>query len=112
MGDDTTCGKGVQVQTRHCTDGTVEKCTDREKQRIITCDDAGTALPYCLKVLGDWKNEGPCDGKGDDPTCGKGSQVQTRDCTDGTVDKCMDDEKQRTITCEDAGTELPDCRKF
>ena len=60
----------------------------------------------------DWKNEGPCNGIGDDPTCGEGNQVQIRPCTNGTVDKCKDEEEQRTITCKEAGTELPDCSKY
>ena len=109
----STCGEGDQVQVRQCTDGTVEKCTDEDKRKIVTCNAAGTALPDCPKVLGiDWQNEGPCNGIGNDPTCGEGIQLQTRHCDDGTKDKCTDEEKQRTISCEDAGTALPDCRKF
>ena len=112
MGDDTTCGEGEQVQSRQCTDGTVDKCTDEDTRRTIPCNAAGTALPSCPKVLGGWQNEGPCNAIGDDPTCGQGNQVQNRPCTDGTVEKCTNDEKQRTISCEIAGTALPDCRKF
>ena len=112
MGDDTKCGEGAQFQSRQCTDGTLDKCTDEDTRRTITCNAAETALPNCPKVLGNWQNEGPCKGIGDDPTCGQGNQVQNRPCTDGTVEKCTNDEKQRTISCEIAGTTLPDCRKF
>ena len=111
-GDDTTCGEGDQVQFRQCTDGTVDKCTDEDTRRTIPCNAAGTALPSCPKVLGGWQNEGPCNAIGDDPTCGQGNQVQNRPCTDGTVEKCTKEEKKRTISCEIAGTALPDCRKF
>ena len=61
------------------------------------------------KLLGAWRNEGGCNGQGDDPTCGSGTQVQKRTCTDGTVEKCTDADKQRTVTCAVAGTKLPDC---
>ena len=64
------------------------------------------------KVYGEWHNEGSCNGIGDDNTCGKGKQVQIRPCMDGKVDKCKDEEKKRTISCKEAGTELADCSKF
>ena len=61
------------------------------------------------KILGAWTNEGTCQAAGQDPACGPGTQNQVRTCTDGTLDKCTDDEKQRGVTCLAAGTELPSC---
>ena len=64
------------------------------------------------KILGEWANEGSCNGEGEDITCGPGSQHQRRACTDGTIDKCTAEETQRTVTCEVAGTALPVCSKL
>merc|ERR1719510_1058495 len=93
-GEDKTCGAGLQKQTRTCTDGTTDPCTDAEKARTIAC-----ALPACPE----------------DKTCGPGVQKQTRTCEDGTkVDEttdylCTDAEKEQSISCADAGTALPAC---
>ena len=46
-GNDPACGPGNQRQTRTCVDGSVNKCTDAEKEQTISCSDAGTALPDC-----------------------------------------------------------------
>ena len=64
------------------------------------------------KILGEWTNEGSCIANGDDATCGAGTQKQKRTCIDGTIDMCTDDEKQRDVTCEAAGTALPVCSMF
>merc|ERR1711936_719482 len=51
-------------------------------------DANGCPLPCtCVasKILGEWTNEGSCNGDGDDPTCGAGTQLQSRTCTDGFV---------------------------
>ena len=61
------------------------------------------------KQLGEWANEGGCDATGDDKTCGPGAQKQTRDCIYGVSNKCTDADISRTISCNDAGTALPDC---
>jgi hypothetical protein len=61
------------------------------------------------KILGEWTNDGSCIADGDDATCGTGTQKQKRTCIDGTIDMCTDDEKQRDVTCEAAGTALPVC---
>ena len=37
-----TCGDGIQVQSRTCVDGTVEKCKDEDTHRLTTCKHAGT----------------------------------------------------------------------
>ena len=61
------------------------------------------------KSFGEWKNEGTCIATGDFPDCGPGTQVQKRTCSDGTVDKCTEADKQRTVVCTMAGTQLPVC---
>ena len=60
-------------------------------------------------MLGPWTNNGKCQAVGQNPDCGPGTQIQIRSCTDGTIDKCTDEEKERAITCTAAGTELPAC---
>ena len=106
------CGPGTQMQTRTCTDGTVDLCTPGETMQTVSCADAGTALPNCPKVLGEWMNDGACMGTGADPTCGEGTQDQTRTCEDGTLDKCTAGDKMQKISCDVAGTALPDCGKL
>ena len=65
------------------------------------------------KVFGDWASEGECKasgaGSGAIVACGPGTQLQKRSCTDGTVEKCTAEDKHRTVTCKEAGTELPKC---
>jgi hypothetical protein len=75
-------------------------------------DANGCPLPCsCVasKILGEWTNEGSCNGDGDDPTCGAGTQLQSRTCTDGTIDKCTVEDTHRSVTCAVAGTALPVC---
>ena len=60
-------------------------------------------------MLGGWTNEGSCQAVGVNPACGPGTQTQVRTCTDGTIDKCIPEEKQRGVTCAVAGTALPPC---
>ena len=60
------------------------------------------------KTFGDWTNQGNCVAKGDFE-CGPGTQIQKRTCTDGTIDKCTDAEKQRSVSCDTAGAQLPPC---
>ena len=97
------CGPGNQRQTRTCTDGTTDKCTEPEDtERFISC-----ALTDCIKQHSPWINDTGCVAKGDNPNCGPGNQRQTRTCTDGTTDKCTKPEdKERFIFCA-----LPDCIK-
>ena len=111
IGDDASCGPGNQRQTRTCTDGTIDKCTATDvTEQTISCSDAGTALPDCEKLFGVWTNDGTCVAVGDDASCGPGNQRQTRTCTDGTIDKCTATGlTERTVSCSDAGTSLPDC---
>ena len=62
------------------------------------------------KVLGEWKNSGQCKSIGKNPTCGSGLQTQTRNCTDGTLEKCTKQDSERQISCFIAGTALPECK--
>ena len=62
------------------------------------------------KTLGKWKNSGSCKAVGDDPTCGPGIQHQTRDCVNGTQEKCTKEDTERQKDCFYAGTSLPECK--
>ena len=112
-GEDKSCGPGTQQQVRTCTDGTTDKCTEIDTKQSVVCSEAGTALPACVveKQLGDWTNDGQCKATGDDPTCGPGTQTQTRTCVDGSTDLCdpITDPITQTVSCADAGTSLPEC---
>ena len=110
-GDDPTCGQGNQSQKRTCIDGTNDICTAADTVQTVSCTEAGSALPDCVveKQLSAWTNIGDCEGTGEDPTCGPGNQKQSRTCTDGTADKCTDADREKTISCIDAGTALPEC---
>jgi len=110
-GEDKTCGPGTQRQSRTCTDGTMDKCTEIETQQVVSCSEARTALPVCVveKQLLEWTNEGACEATGVDKTCGPGTQRQTRACIDGTTDLCTDADTSQTVSCDDAGSGLPDC---
>ena len=110
-GTNTTCGPGIQAQTRTCTDGTTARCTEADTKQNISCADAGTELPDCPKKLGKWINMGVCEATGNDSTCGPGLQTQTRNCTNGTTDLCTDGDTKQMIPCGDANTTLPDCPK-
>ena len=107
-GDDHTCGPGTQKQKRTCTDGTTNKCTTEDIEQMVSCTDAKTALPNCLKQFGAWLIDGACVATAGG-NCGPGTQDLTRTCEDGTVDKCTAGDKMKTISCEAAGTALPDC---
>ena len=65
------------------------------------------------KVVGDvWTHVGGCEGSPDHPECGEGTQAQSRECTDGTNDKCTPEDKERVVSCAVAGTALPKCGNF
>ena len=101
VGKDKNCGKGLQQQTRSCTDGTTDKCSEADKIRTNPC-----FLKDCEKEIGIWENRGECEPTGKHGNCGPGNQQQIRHCKDGTVDKCSDEDMARTIPCS-----LPDCTK-
>ena len=96
------CGPGNQLQTRTCSDGTIDKCTPADRARTQNC-----SLPHCQKLFGDWDNLGKCIGSGSDKNCGLGEQFQVRSCIDGTVNKCSQDDRNHAISCN-----LRDCLKI
>ena len=114
IGDDLTCGPGDQKQIRTCIDGTNDRCTAADTIRTISCVEAGTELPSCVKEiqLGQWINEGICEAIGNDPTCGPGNQRQIRNCIDGTNDKCNTMGTEQIISCSDARSALPECEEW
>ena len=61
-----------------------------------------------VKQLGDWTNEGDCLARNGN-RCGPGKQKQIRKCTDGSRDKCTEEDKKRSISCNEAGSALPEC---
>ena len=50
-GADITCGPGTQVQVQTCTDGEIEKCTEYQITRTVTCAAAGSELPACPGIF-------------------------------------------------------------
>ena len=104
MNNNKSCGPGHQTQSRNCSDGTYEKCSVEDTEQSIRCE-----LPDCPRTVGQWMNTATCEATGEEKSCGPGLQTQTRTCADGTVDKCASVETRRTVSCKDAGTELPIC---
>ena len=95
------CGPGIQQQSRNCTDGTTDKCTDMDIQREIHCD-----LRDCPKILGHWYSEGECQSTGTYKNCGKGRKKELRTCIDGTSDKCTASDREKYSPCT-----MPNCFK-
>ena len=100
-GSDKNCGPGEQFQVRPCTDGTVDKCTEDDRQDAISCN-----LADCKKILGIWTDDGGCIASNAGKTCGpsSGTQKQVRTCKDGTNDRCRSNDGERAISCD-----LSDC---
>ena len=114
------CGPGTIIQIRSCTDGSDDKCDETEwlddhgwelqegyLKRMISCEEAGSPLSDCKRILSEWFNVTQCMATGNNETCGPGNITQKRNCTDGTLDKCADlsrAETQRNISCS-----LPEC---
>ena len=107
------CGPGMQYRERKCTDGTGQLlCDKKDTSEYISCQDAGTSLPHCQKLLGPWENIGPCIPAASNSSCGTGVQRQIRTCKDGTGPNiCQSSDQERSLSCEDTGTKLPDCSK-
>ena len=101
------CGPGLISRNRTCEDGTILKCKDAKLKETVSCVDAGDPLPPCPKVLGNWKNDGPCQSI--NVGCGPGNVNQIRNCINGTDDKCSIDDIERRITCKAAGLIQPEC---
>merc|ERR1712110_375469 len=51
-----------------------------------------------------------CQGNPGHPDCGPGTQTQTRECTDGTIDLCTAEDTTRVVSCAIAKTALPACK--
>ena len=100
-GTDPTCGPGRQNQTRVCTDGTTDRCTESDTNKIVSC-----ALRDCPKILGRWRYVAQCDTDTQEKSCGPGSRFQKRDCDDGTTDRCTRWDKEQYTGCS-----LVDCPK-
>ena len=100
-GNRKDCGAGAQRQERSCVDGNITKCTTQDKEQQVPC-----TLIDCQKLLGHWVNEGRCTGL-NHKDCGPGNQLQTRKCSDGTIDKCTPADRARTQNCS-----LPHCQKI
>ena len=78
--------------------------------QCISCLKAGTALPDCPKVFGDWINQGYCIALGSNPFCGPGLQLQKRTCQNGTgLQICTNEDLTRKVLCSKSGTSLPAC---
>ena len=92
--DDRNCGPGTQLQTRTCTNGTTDICTDQGMIQTVRCN-----LIACLKVFGNWTSDGICESKGDYKICGKGLRRLSRTCMDGTIDVCKKNETEKYIEC-------------
>ena len=99
-----TCGYGYQIKLRTCSEGAQETCSFTDTTNISTC-----SLTDCPRNITAWKNIGGCQGTGEDKSCGEGVQWQTRKCIDGTNNKCSNIDTERNITCNEAGTKLPNC---
>ena len=99
-----SCGPGYQVQRRNCSNGAREKCSIEDTERILSCKTHD-----CPREISNWTNIGTCQGTGKVKTCGNGLQIQSRVCKDGTSIKCSGIERVRTVSCKDAGTDLPKC---
>ena len=109
------CGPGQQTQRRACRNGSGnEICAKNDMVQFISCREAGSKLPDCPKVFGEWKNVGACAAIGDKKGCGPGTQDQIRTCSNGTgIEVCSKDDTVQRIACRMAGTGMPDCpRKF
>ena len=62
------------------------------------------------KIFGPWTNVGNCNADLPGVSCGPGKQGQERKCTNGTKDKCTDEDRIRTVSCAAAKTQLPNCQ--
>ena len=109
----TACGPGIQEQRRTCGNGTGhEICTNEDIAQRISCTMAGTDLPDCPKIFGEWINVGHCIAIGKGLSCGPGRQEQLRSCENGTGPEiCTFQDKMQIVSCKAAGTDLPDCPK-
>ena len=109
-GTNTTCGPGITTQERNCTDGTNDKCQLFELTRDVSCKLARNDLPDCEMILGEWENITNCVAVDKKKSCGNGTVVLKRDCTDGTKDLCTNFQNEKHVSCDEADISLPVCK--
>lgn len=109
-GVNSSCGPGVYLQERKCIDGTLEKCTNSETTQTVSCLVAENPLPPCEMIKGQWTNVTNCLPNNIEKSCGPGTVIMTRDCTDGSNDLCQNIETRKNVSCEEAELALPDCK--
>ena len=51
-----------------------------------------------------------CDANEVGRSCGPGTVMLKRDCTDGTNDLCKNIETDKNVSCVEANVPLPDCK--
>ena len=108
-GTNKSCGPGLSLQERTCTNGTVNKCSSSRYIRSVSCENAGNPLPNCPRIISQWKNTTSCKATGHDKTCGPGFVILNRNCTDGTYDLCQNIPIQKNVSCVVANIPLSDC---
>ena len=57
-------------------------------------------------TLGQWTDYGDCIAVGNDMSCGPGMKQRTRDCVDGSVDKCQESDLRQEVHCSLKNCEL------
>ena len=50
-------------------------------------------------ITGDWINDGDCMLKEAEKGCGEGTQKLTRECIDGNIDTCTDEDRHNETSC-------------
>ena len=61
-------------------------------------------------ILGSWINITDCAANGMGKSCGPGTVMLKRNCTDGTKDVCKNIMTQHNVSCEEANVPLPECK--
>ena len=75
-----------------------------DTEKIVACNQHD-----CERKITEWNNLGNCQATGEIRVRGKAIQYQTRDCNDGTNEKCSSVEKVRTVPCNGPGSVLSEC---
>ena len=81
-----------------------------ELKRNVSCEMAGNHLPDCEMILGQWKNITNCVAVDKNKSCGNGTVVLKRACTNGTKDLCTNFQNEKIISCDEADISLPACK--
>ena len=82
------------------------KSFDLEKPRRENKSQRISSTPRPLKVLGKWKLDGDCIPTTLGSNCGPGTQIRTRTCKDGAIQKCEFRDRISRRQCK-----LKDCPK-